>query len=51
MVIGISGIFYVTITGNLECFQYFNIETKFLKNENVFLSKTTEQFYSSKYYD
>ena len=36
MVIGISGIFYVTITGNLECFQYFNIETKFLKNKNVF---------------
>ena len=46
MVIGISGIFYVTITGNLECFQYFNIVTKFLKNENVFFSKTTEQFYS-----
>ena len=28
--------FYVTITGNFERFQYFNFETIFLKNENLF---------------
>ena len=28
--------FYVTIDGNFERFQYFNFETNFLKNENLF---------------
>ena len=28
--------FYVTITRNFERFQYFNFETSFLKNENLF---------------
>ena len=28
--------FYVTITGNFERFHYFDIETSFLKNENIF---------------
>ena len=31
-----SECFYVTITGNLERFQYFNFETNFPKNENLF---------------
>ena len=31
-----SACFYMTITGNFERFQYFNFETKFLKNENRF---------------
>ena len=26
----------MTITGNFEFFQYFNFETSFLKNENLF---------------
>ena len=56
MILGIfgifgSGIFYVTITGNFECFQYFNFETNFLKNENLFLKKTWESFCCWKYYD
>ena len=28
--------FYVTITGNFEHFQYFKFETDFLENENLF---------------
>ena len=28
--------FYVTISGNFERFQYFNLETDFLENENFF---------------
>ena len=28
--------FYLTITGNFECFQYFNFQTNFLKNKNLF---------------
>ena len=56
MILGIfgifgSGIFYVTITGNFDCFQYFNFETNFLKNENLFLKKTWESFCCWKYYD
>ena len=27
---------YVTITGNFECFQYFNTENKNPKNKNLF---------------
>ena len=30
-----SAFFYVTITGNLERFQYFSFETNFLKNANL----------------
>ena len=37
----------VTITGNFEPFQYFNCETKFLKNSNFFL-KTGVLFFSWK---
>ena len=39
MVPGISGIFYVTTTGNFGCFQYLNSETNFLKNKNLFFKK------------
>ena len=28
--------FYVAITGNFGCFQYYNFEINFLKNENLF---------------
>ena len=31
-----SACFYMTITGNFDRFQCFNIETNFLKNENFF---------------
>ena len=31
-----SACFYVTIRGNFERFQYFNFETDFLENENLF---------------
>ena len=33
-----SACFYVTMTisGNFECFKYFNSETDFLENENLF---------------
>ena len=31
-----SSCFYVTISGNLERFQYFNCETVFLENEKLF---------------
>ena len=30
-----SACFYVAITGNLERFQYFSMETNFLKNANL----------------
>ena len=40
--------FYVTITGNFELFQYFNFEAKFLKKENLF-QKTVISFFSRKY--
>ena len=43
-IFGIFGIFYVTIAGNFECFQYFNFETNFLKNENLFLKKLENRF-------
>ena len=42
--LGISGIFCVTITGNFECFQYFNFDTNFLKNENLFFKKLENSF-------
>ena len=32
-----SAVFYVTISRNFERFQYFNFETDFLENENLFL--------------
>ena len=31
-----SACFHVTITGNFERFQYFNFETDYLDNENLF---------------
>ena len=31
-----SACFYVTISGNLERFQYFNFKTDFLENKNLF---------------
>ena len=31
-----SAWFYETISGNFERFQYFNFDTDFLKNENIF---------------
>ena len=37
--------FYVTISGNFERFQYFNFETNFLENENLF-QKTGVPFFS-----
>ena len=37
--------FYVTIGRNFECFQYFNFETDFLNNENLF-QKTGVAFFS-----
>ena len=39
-----SACFYLTITGNFEQFQYFNLETDFLKNENLF-QKTGVPFF------
>ena len=32
----ISACFFVTTTGNFECFHYFIFEPNFLKNENIF---------------
>ena len=37
--------FYVTISGNLERFQYFNFEINFLESENLF-QKTEVPFFS-----
>ena len=37
--------FYMTISGNFERFQYFNFETDFLENENLF-QKTGVPFFS-----
>ena len=34
--------FYVTISGNFERFQYFNFEIDFLENKNIFQSIKTE---------
>ena len=39
-----SASFYVTVTGNIERFQYFNFETNFLENENLF-QKTRVLFF------
>ena len=39
-----TGIFYVAIAGNFECFQYFDFEINFLKNENIFLKKLENYF-------
>ena len=44
-----SACFYVTISGYFECFQYFNFETNFLEDENLF-QKTGEWFFSWKYW-
>ena len=38
----------MTTSGNFERFQYFNFETNFLENENLF-QKTGEPFCSWKY--
>ena len=40
-----SACFYVTINGNFKHFQYFNFETDFLENENIF-KKTGAPFFS-----
>ena len=40
-----SACFYVIISGNFECFQYFNFEIDFLENENLF-QKTGVPFFS-----
>ena len=40
-----SACFYVTITENFKRFQYFNFETDFLENENLF-QKTGVPFFS-----
>ena len=40
-----SACVYLTISGNFERFQYFNFETDFLKNENLF-HKTGVLFFS-----
>ena len=37
--------FHVTISGNFQRFQYFNFETNFLENENLF-QKTGAVFFS-----
>ena len=42
---GRSACFCVTITENFERFQYFNFETDFLENENLF-QKTGLPFFS-----
>ena len=36
--------FYVTIAGNYEYFLWFNFETDFLKNGNVFQNKFSEKW-------
>ena len=45
---GRSACFCVTITENFERFQYFNFETDFLENENLF-QKTGLPFFSWKH--
>ena len=40
---GISACFYLTITRNVESFQYFNFEKQFVKNKN-FLKKLEHRF-------
>ena len=40
-----STCFYVTIKGNFQRFQHFNLETDFLEHKNLF-EKTGEQFIS-----
>ena len=42
-----SACFYVTISGKFERFQYFNFETDFLENENLF-KKTRVPFFQLK---
>ena len=42
-----SAYFYVTIPGNFVCFQYFDFETNFKKNENLF-QKTGVTFFQLK---
>ena len=34
----------MTITGNFECFQYFDFETNFLENKNLFFKKLENSF-------
>ena len=34
----------MTITGNFEFFKYFNFETNFLNNENLFFEKLGNSF-------
>ena len=36
---------FPTVSGNFELFQYFNFETNFLENENVY-QKTGVPFFS-----
>ena len=39
-----SACFYVTTSGNFERFQYFNFETDFLENNNLFQKKLEYRF-------
>ena len=39
------GCFLVTLSENFKCFQYFNFETDFLENEDLF-QKTEVPFFS-----
>ena len=39
-----SAYFYVTTNGNFERLQYFNFETNFLKNENLFQKNWSTAF-------
>ena len=39
-----SAWFYIPISGNFERFQYFNFETSFLSNENLFQKKWKKVF-------
>ena len=34
----------MTISGNFDCFQFFNFDTNFLKNENLFFKKLENSF-------
>ena len=43
-----STLFFVTIPGHFDCFQYFDFETNFLENVNLF-QKTGVPFFSWNY--
>ena len=39
-----SACFHVTVTGNFEQSQFFNYDTNFLKNENLFQKSGVQSF-------